>query len=102
MSSFLVNSFMMLLTSLGLCSYLSQEFETFLRFTACQRIYKYMLSNARLIKYVYQFSLIEFSFIIFFLLVTGYLLSIPSRKSKIAKLMQEKKKQRLEQNKQND
>ena len=102
MSSFLVNSFMMLLTCLGLISFLTLEFETFLRFTVCERIYKHLLTNAAIIKYIYKYDLTEFGLISVFFIVTVYLLSIPSKKSEINKLMQEKKKERMEQNKKED
>lgn len=99
MSSFLVNSFMMLLTSLGLISFLTLEFETFLRFTVCERIFKHMLTNAAFVKYIYRYDLTEFGLVAVFFTVTVYLLSVPSKKSMIAKIMQKKKKERMEQNK---
>lgn len=98
MSSFLVNCFLMLLTSLGLISFLTLEFETFLRFTVCERIYKHLLTNAAFIKYIYQYDLTELGMVVVFVCVTTYLLSVPSKKSKIAKIMQQKKKERMEQN----
>jgi hypothetical protein len=102
MSSFLVNSFTMLLTSLGLISFLTLEFETYLRFTVVERIYRHLLTNAAIVKYVYYYDLTEFGLVIVFLLFTGYLLSIPSQKSRINKLMQQKKKERMEMNKVQD
>jgi hypothetical protein len=99
MSSFLVNSFTMLLTSLGLISFLTLEFETYLRFTIVERIYRHLLTNAAIVKYVYYYDLTEFGLVIMFLFITGYLLTVPSQKSKIAKLMQQKKKDRMEMNK---
>jgi LMBR1 domain-containing protein 1 len=99
MSSFLVNSFMMLITSLGLISFLTLEFESFLRYTVCERIFKHVLTNAAIIKYIYKYDLTEFGLVAVFLVVTVYLLSIPSKKSMIAKIMQKKKKERMEQNK---
>ena len=102
MSSFLVNSVTMLLTSLGLISFLTLEFETYLRFTVVERIYRHLLTNAAIVKYVYYYDLTEFGLVIVFLLFTGYLLSIPSQKSRINKLMQQKKKERMEMNKVQD
>jgi LMBR1 domain-containing protein 1 len=102
MSSFLVNCFLMLITSLGLLSFLCNSFESFLRYTACERIYKHLLSNAALIKNIYKYDLIEFGMVGVFLFVTGYLLSVPSKKSKIAKIMNQKKKERMEANKEQD
>lgn len=102
MSSFLVNCFLMLIASLGLISFLCLEFETFLRFTVCERIYKHLLSNAALVKYVYQYDLTELGLVVVFVVVTGYLLSVPSKKSKIAKIMQQKKRERMEQNQAQD
>lgn len=90
---------MMLLTSLGLISFLTLEFESFLRFTVCERLFKHLLTNAALIKYIYKYDLTEFGLITVFFVVTVYLLSIPSKKSMIAKIMQKKKKERMEQNK---
>jgi hypothetical protein len=102
MSSFLVNCFTMLLTSLGLISFLTLEFETYLRFTVVERVFKHMLTNAAIVKYVYYYDLTEFGLIGMFLIITVYLLSIPSQKSRIAKLMQQKKKERMEMNKTED
>lgn len=102
MSSFLVNCFLMLIASLGLISFLCLEFETFLRFTVCERIYKHMLTNAAFVKYIYAYDLTELGLVVVFLLVTGYLLSVPSKKSKIAKIMQQKKRERMEQNQAQD
>ena len=99
MSSFLVNSFMMLLASLGLISFLTLEFESFLRYTVCERLFKHILTNAAVIKYIYRYDLTEFGLVAVFFVVTAYLLSIPSKKSMIAKIMQKKKKERMEQNK---
>lgn len=102
MSSFLVNSFTMLLTCLGLISFLTLEFETYLRFTVVERIYKHLLTNAAVVKYVYSYDVTEFGLVIVFLFITVYLLSVPSQKSKIAKIMQQKKKDRMEMNKTED
>lgn len=102
MSSFLVNCFLMLITSLGLVSFLALEFESFLRFTACEVIYKHLLTNPATIKYLYQYDVTELGMVGVFFAVTCYLLSVPSKKSKIAKIMQQKKKERLEQNKEQD
>lgn len=98
MTSFLVNSILMLVTSLGLISFLTLEFESYLRFTACERIFKHLLTNAAGIKMIYQYDASEFGLVIVFVLVTGYLLSVPSKKSQIAKIMQAKKRERMEQN----
>jgi hypothetical protein len=102
MSSFLVNSFLMLIASLGLISFLTLEFESFLRFTACEVIFKHLLTNAATIKYMYAYDLTELGMVVVFVCVTCYLLSIPSKKSKIAKIMQQKKKERMEQNREQD
>lgn len=89
----------MLLTSLGLISFLVLEFESFLRFTACERIFKHLFTNAAFIKYIYYYDLTEYGLIVVFLVITCYLLMIPSQKSRIAKLMTQKKKERMEMNK---
>jgi hypothetical protein len=99
MSSFLVNSFMMLLTSLGLITFLCREFESFLRYTACERIFKHLITNARFIKIIYQLKIVELGIVGVFLVVTVYLLTVVSKKSKIAKIMKNKKKERMEMNK---
>lgn len=99
MSSFLVNSFTMLLTSFGLINFLVLEFETFLRFTACERIFKHLFTNAAYIKYVYDYNITEYGLVAIFVIFTGYLLMIPSQKSRVAKLMNQKKKERMEMNK---
>jgi hypothetical protein len=90
---------MMLITCLGLISFLTLEFESYLRYTVCERIFKHMLTNAALVKYIYMYDLTEFGLIGVFCIVTVYLLSVPSKKSMIAKIMQKKKKERMEQNK---
>lgn len=88
----------MLLTCLGLLSFLTLEFESFLRYTACERIYKYILANARGVKLLYKYNLNEYALVGMFVIVTAYLLSVPSRKSMIAKVLQTKKRERMEQN----
>lgn len=102
MSSFLVNCFLMLITSLGMISFLTLEFETFLRFTACERIFKHLLTNAAIIKYMYAYDLTELGMVAVFFGVTGYLLTVPSKKSKIAKIMMQKKRERMEKEQQSD
>lgn len=99
MSSFLVNSFMMLLTSLGLITFLCREFESFLRFTTCERIFKHLITNARFINIIYRLKVVELGVVGVFLVVTAYLLTVTSKKSKIAKIMKMKKKERMEKNK---
>ena len=97
-----MNCFLMLIASLGLISFLCLQFETFLRFTVCERIYKHLLTNAAFVKYVYQYDLTELGLVAVFVGVTCYLLSVSSKKSKIAKIMQQKKKERMEQNQAQD
>ena len=95
MTSFLINSIMMLISCFGLINYLTMEFQSYLRGTACERIWKVILSNTKYIKHIYRYKVHSYFFVIFFILVTLFLLALPSKKSKITKLMRDKKRERM-------
>lgn len=95
MTSFLVNCMMMLVSSFGMLSYITLEFETFLRGSAVEKLWRVVLINVRGIKYIYLYKINSYFFVFWFFLVTAYLLTLSSKKSKITKLMREKKSQRM-------
>jgi len=85
----------MLTASFGMISYFTNNFESWLRETACERMFKVMIANARFVKYFWRFKIFSFGTVFFFFGITIYLLSKPSKKSKIAAIMRKKKKERL-------
>jgi hypothetical protein len=62
-------------------------------------MFKHLYTNAAFIKYVYYYDITEYGLVVVFLIITCYLLSVPSQKSRIAKLMNQKKRERMEMNK---
>lgn len=95
MSSFIINCILMLTSSFGMISYFANNFESWLRETACERMFKVMIGNTKYIKYLYQLNVFSYSLVVFFFFVTGYLLTQPSKKSKIAAIMRKKKSERM-------
>ncbi len=83
MSSFIINCMVMLISSYGMLAYLSKEFQSYLRGTACETLFGSIISNAKYIKYLYYYKVHSYAFVVFFLLVTGFLLSRASKKSKV-------------------
>ena len=83
MSSFLINCMMMLITTFGLLSFLTINFESFLRDTACERLFKLLIKNSKLIKWLYYYKIFCWGTVIAFFLILGYLLTVPSKKSHV-------------------
>jgi hypothetical protein len=99
MSAFLVNCMLMLLSSMGMLAYLAANFESWMRNTAAERMFKLLIANARWVRYFYKFKIFSFGTILIFLGSVCYLLSQPSKKSKINQIMKQKKKERMDANK---
>lgn len=93
---------LMLLSSMGMLAYLAANFESWMRNTAAERMFKLLIANARWVRYFYKFKIFSFGIIVIFLISVGYLLCQPSKKSKINQIMKQKKKERMEANKKQD
>lgn len=93
---------LMLTSSMGMLAYLVTTYESWLRNTAAERMFRLLISNARFVRYFYKFKIFSFGTCLVFFGALAYLLSQPSKKSKINQIMKEKKKERMEANKQKD
>lgn len=102
MSAFLINCMLMLLSSMGMLAYLASNFESWMRNTAAERMFKLLIANARWVRYFYKFKIFSFGIILVFFGSVGYLLSDPSKKSRINQIMKQKKKERIDANKKQD
>jgi len=92
----------MLTSSMGMLAYLVTTYESWLRNTAAERMFRLLISNARFVRYFYKYKIFSFGTVIVFFGALCYLLSQPSKKSKINKIMKEKKTERMEANKRKD
>ena len=93
---------LMLTSSMGMLAYLVTTYESWLRNTAAERMFKLLISNAKFVRFLYKFKIFSFGTVIMFFVSLSYLLSQPSKKSKINKIMKEKKRERMEANKKKD
>ena len=83
MSTFLVNCVFLLMASMGMISYLSQNYSSWLRNTAMERLFTVLISHARYLKVLYHYKVFSYGVVFFFFASTGFLLTRPSKKSKV-------------------
>ena len=97
MSSFLTNCLFLQTCSMGMLTWLCNYFPNYLRLTEGVQIFKYYMGGLPVIRYL--FNSVHFVFVgtfVMFIISCIYLLTVPSQKARVTKIMQEKKSERTE------
>jgi hypothetical protein len=76
--------------------YMCNIFPQYLRFTTCHLLYSDLLKGLPYIGWFYYWKVCDYMICVVFGLSSVYLLLTPSEKSRMKKLMEEKKHERME------